>query len=775
MSDQQPHDNVISIYQPPPYPTSHVAHALSYARLGWHVFPVYSVNAQTGLCTCNLGATCKNPGKHPLSFMVPRGQEDASTDETKIKDWWRGFPTANIGIHMARSRLVAIDIDPRNNGWDTIDQVEAKNGPLMSDVMAFTGGGGEHRIFSISEDLSVNLPGKLGPGVDIKRNGYIVAPPSNHASGNKYEWEASSDPLEGIMPTPAPDWLLALGTAPASDPSAARGPIAYTPIDGLKQSEIREALEFISAQNRDTWLNIGMALHSTAGGPDAFALWDTWSQSCPEKYNPVHQTRTWISFRNKGLDGITIATLFGLAKEGGYKAASHPSEPALQPRVITEADIFPPEDHTIPQSLLNPPGKLGDFFLWSEANSTKTQPQFSVQAAIAFFSVVFGRRFVTDRKNWPTLYTLIIAKSGTGKEHAKESIDEALLACNLAHLIGPAGFTSDSAIVSALIQKPSHISVIDEFGKVIADISSPRAAAHSKSMVRMLMEVWGRCNGLLVPKGLSTMGMSPADASKFAAKSILKPSLTLLGMTTPDAFYSGLSSTVIKDGFLNRFLIVESNRGREKSLSKASVAFPESLALWVKDLRAKHDRIANPDLTPNIDPNAAVIPFSQPAINLFDKFEDECLQMMANYERYDLDDMFVRTREIGMRLSLIVAICCDETEISAASAQWAIDYVRFYAIQTVTAILTKMSGTDFGRQKLQIVAFIKKAGFSGVTEGKVRDYCRYWMRGLDPRVQRMLFDGIVLDGDVAIIQPEGKRGLRYVAIKYREDDQDDVS
>lgn len=166
-----------------------LAYALAYARIGWHVFPV-EANAKT-----------------PLGRLVPRGMLDATTDEATISKWWRQAPQAGVGVALHPSGLVALDIDPRNGGDATFEQLQSSHGSLRSDVMAMTGGGGEHHVFVIPPGVQVSLPGTLGPGVDVKANGYIVVEPSIHPSGRQYVWEASSNPLEGIVPSPLPDWL----------------------------------------------------------------------------------------------------------------------------------------------------------------------------------------------------------------------------------------------------------------------------------------------------------------------------------------------------------------------------------------------------------------------------------------------------------------------------------------------------------------------------------------------------------------------------------------
>jgi hypothetical protein len=78
---------------------------------------------------------------------------------------------------------------------------------------------------------------------------------------------------------------------------------------------IRNALQRIPVDDRETWLRVGMALcdHYENGGR---AIWDEWSATSG-KFDPRTQERVWKSFRR---GGVTIATLFHLAREGARVA-----------------------------------------------------------------------------------------------------------------------------------------------------------------------------------------------------------------------------------------------------------------------------------------------------------------------------------------------------------------------------------------------------------------------------------------------------------------------
>ena len=83
-------------------------------------------------------------------------------------------------------------------------------------------------------------------------------------------------------------------------------------------NSVAEMLRFIPAEDRDTWLRVGMALHHETGGSAAGeALWDQWSR-VSEKFDVTDQRQAWRSFRSKS-GGVTGATIAKLATEGGYR------------------------------------------------------------------------------------------------------------------------------------------------------------------------------------------------------------------------------------------------------------------------------------------------------------------------------------------------------------------------------------------------------------------------------------------------------------------------
>ncbi len=149
-------------------PPATLTAALEYAARGWHVFP------------------CRPASKTPAT---EHGFHDATTDPDQLHRWWSHNPDLNLAIATGPSQLVIVDVDEDADGHHTLDTLEAEHGPLPATLTSLTADG-QHRCYRAPADVEVrNTAGRLGPGIDTRgAGGYIVAPPSIHPTGVRYEW-----------------------------------------------------------------------------------------------------------------------------------------------------------------------------------------------------------------------------------------------------------------------------------------------------------------------------------------------------------------------------------------------------------------------------------------------------------------------------------------------------------------------------------------------------------------------------------------------------------
>jgi Bifunctional DNA primase/polymerase, N-terminal len=154
---------------------------------------------------CDLGLRVlplKPMSKEPL---YKKWQVRATSDPDQIDDLFPENAPYNLGVATGKGLLV-VDIDPRNGGEESWEQVLAQHDPLPRTATARTGSDGRHVLFRVDPESTVVGRVGLWPGVDIKGDGgQIVVSPSLHpTTGEPYEWIVH--PNEGIAPPPP--WLL---------------------------------------------------------------------------------------------------------------------------------------------------------------------------------------------------------------------------------------------------------------------------------------------------------------------------------------------------------------------------------------------------------------------------------------------------------------------------------------------------------------------------------------------------------------------------------------
>jgi putative DNA primase/helicase len=91
--------------------------------------------------------------------------------------------------------------------------------------------------------------------------------------------------------------------------------------ESLDRAKVSDALRHIAADCPfDSWLAIGMALHAW-NSVEGRGLWDMWSRTAPARYDEKAIGQHWQTFTAKP-GGVTIATLFKLATDAGWRPAA---------------------------------------------------------------------------------------------------------------------------------------------------------------------------------------------------------------------------------------------------------------------------------------------------------------------------------------------------------------------------------------------------------------------------------------------------------------------
>jgi len=214
--------------------------ALLHAKRGWRVFPLYTPTAE-GRCDCK-DPDCTTPGKHP---RVGDWKTVATTDPKTIRDWWKRWPDANIGIATGKgSGIIVLDVD----GPEGESVVERFKVPKTCVVVT---GRGRQLYFKYPGYVTKNRV-KVFPELDGRGDGgYVVAPGSLHSSGVVYHWEEGAHP-DHVHPAAAPQWWLDVvrdnGLRDDSKKAESKGPV--------KAGKRNSSLASLAGSLRDKGLSV---------------------------------------------------------------------------------------------------------------------------------------------------------------------------------------------------------------------------------------------------------------------------------------------------------------------------------------------------------------------------------------------------------------------------------------------------------------------------------------------------------------------------------------
>jgi Bifunctional DNA primase/polymerase, N-terminal/AAA domain len=288
--------------------------ALEYAAQGFEVFPLNypTATGEHAACSCGKSNCGKSIGKHPLAALAPRGSTDATTNPATIRAWWGAYPLANIG--MTLEGFVVVDVDPRHGGDESIRRFQREH-PLPSTRLIMTGSGGAHFIFrgtpgkAYQDILSAGFP-----GVDIKAGGgaYLVAAPSLHASGGRYQVFQANE----IAPLPEVLEMILSKAANSTEPS----PVWRVPMpDNVARERIPQIVDVL----RDYYVE--GCMHNIAFSLGGFLRKEGWTQDQVEELARALPSNNPEKAVAAALDG----TLLGENGPGYKMLSQYVPEPAL--------------------------------------------------------------------------------------------------------------------------------------------------------------------------------------------------------------------------------------------------------------------------------------------------------------------------------------------------------------------------------------------------------------------------------------------------------------
>lgn len=615
--------------------------AMYYAKdLNFAVFPTYGID-EHGNCTCNGSLACgdnaKNAGKHPATR---NGLKDATKETFKIRTLFGNRPY-NIGIATgAISGIFVIDIDGPD-GEVSFQQLQSEYGELPQTMTSLTGRG-RHLLF---KHPGIHMPSsvsKIAHKIDVRGDGgYIVAPPSRHKNGNYYEWSDKS----GFDIADAPQWLIDLITIkPAQAPVIMQVPLVHDADD------VQDMLDFLDPDmGYQDWINIGFALR--AGGYP-IEMFNNWSAK-GSKYSGFKDIEFhWKSFRPDG--GVTMGTLIQSAMLAGWQVsrpvydeeslaiAREAADALLLDYNSKPAEIIGVEQETKSGTIPEVGGLIGETVDWIVRTAQIPQPELALINVIAALGAVFGRRYRSPMDTRTNIMMVGLAGTAGGKNHSKKCIKRLMVDAGLHKLLGGESIISGAGILQSLVEKPSQIMHLDEFGMVLEAMMDKRGAPHMRVASKVITELYSSSSEMF-------FGGQYADPKKEPI-TIASPNLCIFGISTEEKYTGGLSRDVISSGELNRFVVLKVKNDRPQRQHNVFFEPPsESLVKQWSDF--KFDGMVNGMIEP--EPIVVTWPGQQERINAMGDYEDDKIRNPES----PAAPLWGRYRENVIKVAMNRAIC----------------------------------------------------------------------------------------------------------------------
>ena len=491
---------------------------------------------------------------------------------------------------------------------------------------------------------------------------------------------------------------------------------------------IREALAWIpnADLDYDSWVRVGLALKGSLGdaGGDLFAAWSAQSG----KDDAAFTAKTWAGLR---AERIGAGTIYHLAMERGWKPdpalvldgaapcdAIHPAAGLLAKVQVSDPGPMPPA----PQpsfELRVPEGILAEMVEYMVSTARRPQPLLSLGASLCALGALMGRKYRTETNLRSNLYIVGIADSGSGKNHAREIINELFFEAGLAQHLGGNKIASGAGLLTALHRQPALLLQIDEFGMFLA------AAADRKRSPRHITEILDNMTELYTAAGSVFLGAEYANHDgRNERRDITQPCLCVYGTTTPLHFWNALQSANVVDGSLARFIILPTEEDYpEEAMGRGIRTAPPGLVERLRLVAEGGGHVPSGNLaglgagtTTAVEP--MTVPMTAEAGEAFAELGLDITGALRKARGTPHTAMLARVSENAQKLALIASVSRDPAApvIGLRDAEWAIGLVRHFVGRTMRAVEHHVADNEIERNHKKMLDIIRTAGQSGLTK-----------------------------------------------------------
>lgn len=338
-----------------------------------------------------------------------------------------------------------------------------------------------------------------------------------------------------------------------------------------------------------------------------------------------------------------------------------------------------------------PPGLAGDIARFIYHSSPRPVREVAIVSALGLLAGIIGRGWNIPASGL-NMYIVLIARSAVGKEAMHSGISKIVAQLSqhgpqgntIQRFVDFANYASGPALMKSVAMKPSFVNIAGEWGHKLKAMAAEegRTGGPLASLRTVMTDLYQKS-----AYGSIVGGMSYSDKEKNVA-STTGVAYSMIGETTPSTFYESLTDSMMADGFLSRFVLIEYDGDRPQINYEPIERMDENLAnrlMWV--CADAVNLMENRGMCPvRVHPDAAQM---QHAFNM------EC-DMQINGSRNDegYRQMWNRGHLKMMRLAALIAVADNQRDpwVMPVHVEWALSVVR----NDITIMTRRMRDGDVG-------------------------------------------------------------------------------
>lgn len=363
-------------------------------------------------------------------------------------------------------------------------------------------------------------------------------------------------------------------------------------------------------------------------------------------------------------------------------ATPAPAEAAL----AQLAPVTPAAIQVAETGLTWPPGFVGSLAQYIFNSSFLPIKEVSITAALGLMAGITGKAWHIP-KSGLNLYIVLVARSAIGKEALHDGIAGVVNACLqkspiFGNFVDFTEYASGPALIKACANNNSFVNVSGEWGRRMKRIAGEDEREGPMTTLRTQMTNLYQKSA---PKSIvGGIGYSSQENNIEALTSV---AYSMVGESTPQTFYDSLTESMMEDGFLSRFLIIQYEGDRPAENANILEYPDDALVTYLC-------AIANQADTSNGRGESQPVLRTEEAARMLSEFSTQAANNIRATSDESRRQMWNRATLKALRVAGVLAVGDNFSNpiITAEHAKWAIDLI----LSDIAIMKKRLEGGDVG-------------------------------------------------------------------------------